>query len=380
MARRDYYAVLGIKRNAGPDEIRKAFRALALQFHPDRNPGDHEAERRFREVAEAWEVLGDTEQRSRYDRLGPLYTPTGRPPSTDELNDILREALGGLFRRKRPGGAGEDLRHTLSVSLEEVATGCERTLEVPRVLRCKACDASGDAKDGRTPCGPCEGSGKSATRRLFRSDCASCGGKGYVPSRKCDRCGGEGRHSVEERLKVKVPPGVATGQKLKLKQKGNEPSLAGGSPGGPAGDLYVLVSVEDHTFFRRRGADLLCEVPMSFAEAALGADLEVPTLEGRTTIRIPVGTPSGKTFRLAGRGLPGVGADRGNGGPRGDLHVKVVIEVPPALTPEQRKMIAALAERLGPVDHPRRRAWEDALQSRPDPKAKTDGRRRVEAP
>lgn len=360
MARRDYYAVLGVRRNASTDDIRKAFRTLALKHHPDRNAGDADAVRQFREVAEAWEVLGDAERRARYDRLGPLYTPSGRPPNADELNEILRETLGGLFRRRRPGGAGEDLRHTLTVTLEEASVGCERTILVTRVVRCKPCDGSGDATEGRRPCEPCGGTGRSPTRRLFRSDCAQCGGKGYVAVQKCDRCGGDGRHPIEDRLKVKVPPGVATGQKLKLREKGSEPSVPAGTASGVAGDLYVLVNVDNHALFRRRGADLLTEVPVTFSEAALGSDLQVPTLSGTTTIRIPPGTPSGKTFRLAGRGLPAL-----DGGARGDLHVKVILEVPPALTAEQRAALASFAERLGPDAHPRRRAWDESMRGRP---------------
>ncbi|MFZ5478488.1 MAG: molecular chaperone DnaJ [Myxococcota bacterium] len=356
MARRDYYAVLGVRRNASNDDIRKAFRTLALKYHPDRNPDDAEAERRFREVAEAWEVLGDPEQRARYDRLGPLFTPSGRPPGPDEINEILKDALGGIFRRRRAEDKGEDLRFTVTVSLEEASSGCERVLNVPRIVRCKACDATGDAREGRAPCAGCGGTGRSPTRRLFRTDCPTCDGKGYVPAKKCERCGGDGRHPVEDRLKVKVPAGVATGQKLKLKGKGNE---SPGRAAGPAGDVLAVVNVDEHPLFRRRGADLLCEVPVTFAEVALGAELTVPTLGGRTTIRVPAGTPSGKTFRLAGRGLPGL-----DGAARGDLHVKLVVEVPPALSADQRAALNSLAERLGPDAHPRRREFEEALRSR----------------
>lgn len=359
MARRDYYAVLGVSRSASSEEIKRAFRTHALKYHPDRNPGDAEAERRFREVAEAWEVLGDAEQRLRYDRLGPLFTPSGRPPNPDEINEILKDALNGLFRRRKPGSAGEDLKYTLTITLEDAATGAERTLDVPRTVRCRKCDGTGDHPEGRTPCAPCGGTGKSATRRLLRSECATCDGRGYLPAKKCDKCGGEGRHPLEDKLKVRIPPGVATGQKLKLKGKGNEPPAFPGTTPGPAGDLYVVVNVDDHAIFRRRGADLLCEVPVTFPEVALGADLPVPTLNGTTTIRIPSGTPSGKTFRLPGRGLPAV-----DGGAKGDLHVRVVVEVPATLSAEQRAAVTALGERLGADAHPARRAWDDALRSR----------------
>lgn len=358
MARRDYYTVLGVSRTASADEIRRAFRQLALKYHPDRNPGDADAERKFREVAEAWDTLGDPEKRQRYDTLGPLYTPSGRPPSPDELNEVLRDAFNGLFRRRRPEGPGEDLKYTLVLSLEDAAKGVERSLTVGRTVRCRDCDGSGDAREGRTPCAVCGGSGKSAARRLFRTECPQCDGKGYKPTARCERCGGEKRHPQEETLKVKVPPGVATGQKLKLRGKGNDPVPVVGVSPGPAGDLYVIVNVEEHPLFRRRGPDLLCEVPITYAEAALGAELVVPTLDGTTTIRVPPGTQPGKSFRLAGRGMPG------DGGAKGDLHVRVQVEVPATLDEEARRLLQAFAERTGTGGHPARKAYHDAVRGR----------------
>ncbi len=357
MARRDYYAVLGVPRNASTDDVRKAFRARALKYHPDRNPGDAEAERRFREVAEAWEVLGDPETRTRYDRLGPLFTPTGRPPGPEELNNILREAIGGFFGFRRDA-VGEDLRHVVTLSLEEAATGAERTLTLTRVVRCKTCDATGDAPEGREKCDPCGGTGKTGQRMLFRSgSCAACDGRGYKPAARCDRCGGDGRHPREETLKVRVPPGVSTGQKLKVKGRGNE----GGGRVAPApGNLFVVVQIEDHPLFRRRGADLLCEAPIRWTEAVLGAELRVPLLVGSTVIRVPPGTPSGKSFRLTGRGLPVP-----NGNSRGDLHVKVVVEVPDTLDGPQRAALQELDARVGASAHPKRVAFDDAVRSRP---------------
>lgn len=359
MPRADYYRVLGVARDASPDEIKKAFRALALKYHPDRNPGDAEAERRFREAAEAWDVLGDPEKRSRYDRLGPLYTDSGRPPTPDELNEVLRDALGGLFRRRRADGPGEDLRYTFTISLEDAARGVERTLTVGRMVRCAPCDGTGDHPEGRERCAACNGTGKSAHRRLFRTECPVCDGRGYKPTRRCERCNGEKRHPVEETLKVKVPPGVATGMKLKLRAKGNDPiPVAGVTPGAP-GDLYVIVSVEDHPLFRRRGADLLCDVPITFAEATLGGDVVVPTLDGTTTLRVPPGTPSGKAFRLAGRGLPTL-----DGGGRGDLHVRMTVEIPEKLPDDARQALLAFAERAGDRAHPLRAAFHERMRAR----------------
>ncbi len=359
MARRDYYAVLGVKKDATADDVKKRFRALALRYHPDRNPGDADAERHFREVAEAWSVLGDAESRARYDRLGPLFTPSGRPPRADELNEILMDALNGILRRKKPGGPGEELRYTVTVSLEDAAAGAERPLTISRQVRCRPCAGTGDGPTDRKPCVDCGGTGKTVARRLFRNECAACDGKGYKPSAKCERCAGEGRHPAEETLKIKVPPGVATGTKLKLKGKGNDALAIGGVAPGITGDLLILMNVDEHDLFRRRGNDLLVEAPVTFAEAALGCDLTVPTLEGRTTIRVPAGTASGKSFRLPARGLPAVG-----GGARGDLHVKLVVEVPTSLDTEAKKALEAFAGRVATTSHPRRQAFLAAMRER----------------
>lgn len=228
MARRDYYAVLGIPRTANADEVKKAFRSLAMRWHPDRNPDSAEADKRFREVAEAWDVLGDPEKRSRYDRLGPMYTHDGRPPRADELNEILLDAIGGLFGRKKAGDRGDDLRYSLKLTLEDSAKGCERTITIQRTVVCRDCSGTGDGTENRKQCQPCGGTGKSATRRFLRNDCPHCTGKGYTGAQRCKRCTGDGRGPQEETLKVKVPPGVATGQKLKLRGKGDDgPGLSG---------------------------------------------------------------------------------------------------------------------------------------------------------
>lgn len=354
MARRDYYEVLGVSRQATPDELKRAFRGLALQWHPDRNPDDPDAERRFREIADAWAVLSDPEERARYDRLGALYRADGKPPSPEELNAFVADALAGLFGRKRKGEPGDDLKYTLAVTLEEAGLGAEKVVELRRRVPCTQCETSGaEPGVGRTPCPNCDGTGKSATRRIFRGDCPRCDGRGFLVTDKCKRCDGAGVRDDVERLKVRVPPGVATGQKLKLRGKGSF-----NRNGGPPGDLLVLLSVDEHALFRRRGADLFVEVPLRIDEATLGTELAVPTLQGTTRIKVPAGTPSGKTFRLAGRGM-----QQAKGRP-GDLHVKVRVEVPHPLTPPQRAAVAALAERLAPDSYPERAAYEAALGQR----------------
>lgn len=354
MPRKDYYNTLEIGRDATGDEIKKAYRKLALQYHPDRNPDDVDAASRFRDATEAYQVLSDAEERLKFDRLGPLYRPDGRPPSPEELQEMLSDMVGGLFRRKRSQQQGEDLRTTLTVELEDVARGADRQLRVPRNVRCKRCGTTGaDPDGGRKPCDGCEGTGKASGRRVFRQSCARCDGRGFVVIKRCKVCEGKGLHGSEDRLKVKVPKGVATGQKLKLHGRGHE-----GLANGTSGDLYVVVSVAEHPLFRRRGADLVCDLPLSYAEATLGAEVTVPLLGARTTIKVPPGTPSGRVLRLPGRGLP-----RPDGA-LGDLHLKVEIEVPPRLDPAQTDALRRFEALTGSAVHPEREAFDRVLQER----------------
>jgi molecular chaperone DnaJ len=354
VARRDYYAVLGVSRDASADEIKKAFRNLAMRYHPDRNPDDVDAERRFRDAVESYETLSDPEKRMRYDRLGPLYRPDGKPPSPEDLREAVSDALSGLFSKRRPDEPGEDLRYTLSVSLEEVANGGERMVTLERQCQCKRCEGSGaDPDGGRQKCDNCDGSGQ-LSGRLFRSSCPRCDGLGYVNVKRCTKCSGAGRITDRETIKIKIPRGVATGQKLRIRGRGNEARIS-----NRPGDLIVLINVDEHTLFRRRGTDLFCEVPLTWPEVVLGTNLRVPTLEGATLIRIPPGTPSGKVFRLASRGLPAM-----RGGRRGDLHIKVRIEVPSALSESQRSQIASFAEGLSADAHPERKAYDAELIER----------------
>lgn len=352
-ASRDYYNVLGVSAKADGDEIKRAYRALALRWHPDRNAGNAEAEARFKDVNEAYRVLSDPEQRARYDRLGPLFTADGRPPRPDEVSEVMSRMWSNLWGRK-PRARGEDLRFTVAVSLEEVGSGTHREIVLPRQVRCATCDGVGAPTSGRQTCPICKGTGRSTGGRLLRTSCYHCDGRGYVVTAPCDTCHGDGRTAREDTLKVKIPPGVTTGQKLKVPSKGNETA-----DGGPAGDLYVLVSVPEHTLFRRRGDDLVVDVPITVAEATLGAEIAVPTLDGRTVIRVPPGTPPGRVFRLAGRGLPVMGRSG-----RGDLHLEVQIEIPVQLSDDDRRGLERWAASLPDSRHPERARFARAVQER----------------
>ncbi len=356
MSNRDYYNVLGVPRNAQQDEIKKSYRSLAMRWHPDRNPDDPEAEQHFKDITEAYRVIGDPDQRARYDRLGPLYNPDGRPPRPEELNAVVGAMFGNLFGRgRKKNQAGEDLRYTISLSLEEVASGIDKEIIVPRKVRCKLCGGDGaDPDGGREVCSVCDGSGRSSGPRLFRTSCYHCEGNGFTIAKSCNRCSGEGRQSIEDTLTVKVPAGVATGQKLKLKSKGNSPSGSGAE-----GDLFVVVNVAEHGLFRRRGDDVLVELPLTYAELTLGADVEVPTLEGATTIRIPAGTSPAKIFRLAARGLPRVGRKG-----RGDLHLQVALEIPVNLSESEQGILRDWLQILPENCHPQRSAFDAAVKGR----------------
>jgi molecular chaperone DnaJ len=346
----------GLKRSASSEEIKKAYRSLAMDLHPDRRPDDPTATERFQLVKMAYETLSNPDQRIRYDRLGPFYTEDGRPPSPEELGEVLSDVLKGLFRRNRPDEPGEDLKFTLRISLEEVATGCTRLISVPRQVQCKPCSGFGATEAGRGSCPACDGSGRSITQRFLRQTCARCKGRGFVVITACALCGGLGRHGTEARIKVKVPKGVATGTQLRLPGKGNE----GHGKGGP-GKLSVLLQVDEHPFFkRRRGDDLVCDLPLSVGEAAMGAERQVPTLEGRTRIKIKAGTQNGELLRLAGKGLPQRGKKK-----QGDLFFKVHIEIPTGLSSAQKQTLRTFEKGLSEDSQPGRTAFEKLLKEHP---------------
>src|SRR5918994_6451548 len=344
----DYYEVLGVARTATEQEIKSAYRRLALKFHPDRNPGDKEAEERFKEAAEAYSVLGDAQKRQRYDTYGHAgvsgaaggFDPTIFADFGDILGDFF--GFGDLFGRRRGGPRrGQDLRYNLDLTFEEAAFGTETHIQIPRLETCTTCQGSGAAPGtSATPGTACNGTGQVTFQQGFFSVARSCGrcrGTGRIITSQCKDCRGQGHVAAERKLQIKIPAGVDTGSQLRVAGEG-EP----GTAGGPPGDLYVVVRAEDHSFFRREGATLLCEVPISITQAALGATIEVPTVEGAPArLSVPEGTQSGTTFRLRGQGIPYLGAKG-----RGDLHVGVRVVVPTRLTAEQRRLLDQLAKTL----------------------------------
>jgi len=364
--KRDYYEVLGVSRDASEDEIKKAYRKLALKYHPDRNPGDRGAEERFKEASEAYQVLSDPEKRAQYDRFGhAAFDQTGTgfggfdfssTPFEDLFNDLFGDFFGTTRGRRRSRmRRGEDCVD-LDLKFEEAVFGCEKIIRVPRTTSCEACRGLG-TKGGapRVTCPACRGSGQIRFQQGFFSiakTCGQCGGQGSVIREVCRSCGGSGVARKVQQLNVKIPPGVDTGSRLKLRGEGEV-----GSNGGPPGDLYVVIRVLEHPFFKRHGDDVLCEVPISFPQAALGAEIEVPTLDGKMKMKIPAGTQSGQVFRLRGKGVPD---PQGYG--RGDQLVTVVVETPRHLTPRQRELIEEFARISGEDVNPISKGFFDKMK------------------
>lgn len=345
--KRDYYEILGVPRNASEQEVKSAYRKLALKHHPDRNPGDARAEELFKEAAEAYGVLGDPEKRQRFDAYGHAglggagggFDPTIFADFSDILGDFF--GFGDVFGRRRGPRRGADLRYNLEISFEEAAFGAETQIRIPRAEPCEKCEGSGAAPGTKpTTCTTCRGAGQVTFQQGFFSvarTCSHCRGTGRIVSEECKTCHGEGQVQNERTLQIKVPPGVDNGSQLRISGEGEA-----GPVGGPPGDLYVVLRVKDHSLFKRDGAHLFCEIPVSVPQAALGASVEIPTLEGeKTKLSVPEGTQSGSVLRLRGQGVPHLG---GRG--RGDLHVLVRVVVPTRLSSEQRKLMEKLAETL----------------------------------
>jgi molecular chaperone DnaJ len=346
MAKQDYYEQLGVGRKASADEIKKAYRKLAMQFHPDRNPDNPEAEAKFKELSEAYDVLRDDQKRAAYDQFGHAAFEHGMGAGarggasafdfassfSDIFEDLFGDFVGGGRARAQTRGA--DLRYNMEISLEEAYKGKKATIRVPTSVPCDACHGSGSEGDAApTTCSTCRGHGKVRAQQGFftiERTCPTCQGMGHVVENPCKPCGGSGRVRREKSLAVNIPAGVEDGTRIRLSGEGEA-----GLRNGPAGDLYIFLSVTPHRFFEREALNIFCRVPISMATAALGGDIEVPTLDGtRARMAIPSGTQTGKQFRLKGKGMPAV---RGPG--KGDLYIQTLVETPVNLTKRQKELL-----------------------------------------
>lgn len=347
---RDYYQTLEIDRNATEADIKKTYRKLAFKYHPDKNPGDKKCEEKFKEINEAYTCLSDPGKRANYDTYGTTEDigigGFGFGDFTSDFGDIFGDIFGDFFgtftgkRRIRPT-KGADLRYDLELNLSEAVRGTEKIINIPRWEICLSCKGNG-SKDGKnlTSCPTCKGSGQSRFQQGFFTiarTCSRCSGSGKIITNPCVECRGKGKIRKQRSVSIKVPPGLDTGIKLRVTGEGEAGNL-----GGPYGDLYVIINVAPHPFFKRKGTDLLCEVPISFTQAILGGEIEVPTIDGKVFIKIPAGTPSGRVFHLKGKGVPRLG-----GYGRGDQFVTVYIDVPKKLTRRQKELLHEFAEISG---------------------------------
>ena len=377
-AKRDYYEVLGVAKTATPEDLKKAYRKLAVQFHPDKNPGDKSAEDKFKEVGEAYDVLNDPDKRAAYDRYGHAAFQGGMPGAgagaggggfhdpMDLFREVFGGAGGGIFEHFFGGGGGRgsrrsssgpqrgsDLRYTLDLTLEEAAAGLEKEIEIEKLVPCKSCSGSGSTSGGgRKSCKTCGGAGQVITSRGFfqiQQTCPDCDGTGEVVSDPCKACHGVGRQKERTKIRLRIPAGIEEGTQLRSTGNGDQ-----GQRGGPPGDLYVLIRLKQHDIFEREGDDLHCDMPLGFTTAALGGELEVPTLSGKAIVKIPAGTQNGTTFRIRGKGVKVMGRDN-----HGDLYVHVTIAVPTKLNAEQREKLVAFKEAIGDHSSPQEESFFD---------------------
>ena len=375
--KRDYYEVLGVEKGASAEEIKKAYRKAAMKYHPDRNPGDKEAEEKFKEVGEAYEVLSDDGKRSRYDQFGfagvdPNYGAgqggyggygggfSGFGDMGDIFGDIFGDVFGGTGRRSNTNAPrrGENVMSQLELTFEEAAFGCEKDVNIQRIESCAACNGTGSHDGAVETCSTCRGTGSVRTTQNFMgmsmqstSVCPKCNGKGKIIKNPCNTCKGKGKVRRNKLIKVKVPAGVDEGQSVRVRGEG-----CVGANGGPAGDVLVEIYIKRHAIFSRRGMDVLCEVPISFAQAALGAQIQVPTLEGTVTYDLPEGTQTGTSFTLVGKGIPEVNNNRR----RGNQRFTVVVETPTRLTKEQKELLRQLDGSL--EETPKRKKFFDSIR------------------
>ena len=373
--KRDYYEVLGVQKGASTDEIKKAYRKQAMKYHPDRNPGNTEAEEKFKECAEAYEVLSDDDKRARYDQFGfagvdPNYgagqgggygSGFGGFGDFGDLGDIFGSFFGGGTSRASANAPrrGENVGARLEVTFEEAAFGCDKEVSAARIENCSACGGSGSADGKVETCSMCRGAGQVRTQQNFMgmtmqssTTCPQCSGRGKIVKNPCNTCKGKGKVRRTQRIKVKIPAGVDHGQSLRVRGEG-----CVGSNGGPSGDLLVEIYIKRHPIFSREDYTVLCEVPITFAQAALGAEIQVPTLDGKVSFDLPEGTQTGTTFTLAGKGIPMVGRNR-----RGDQRFTVVVETPTKLTREQKELLRQLDDTLEVKSNPKGKKFFDMLK------------------
>lgn len=370
MSKRDYYEVLGVSKSADAAELKKSYRRLAMKFHPDRNPDDESAEEKFKEIKEAHDILSDEQKRAAYDQYGHSAVDGSAPGggggggfNHGDFGDSFGDVFGDIFGGGRGGGRqraqrGSDLQYNLDISLEDAVRGTTTKVQIPTQVDCDGCSGSG-AKKGSTPstCGTCNGMGQVRVQQGFFSvqqTCPNCRGEGKINKDPCRSCGGRGRKQEKKTLSIKVPAGVDTGDRIRLSGEGEA-----GEKGGPAGDLYVQIHVDDHPIFGRDGAHLICNVPIDIVTATLGGELEVPTLDGKVKLKIPAGTQASKLFRLRNKGVKPV-----RGGAKGDLLCRINVETPVHLNAEQKDLFKQLGESLSNTKNsPQHSSWVDTVKA-----------------